>query len=85
VEVRTHDKNGPVVTTVQDVLHQVHEQLRQQQTQWLDQLRHQPGSLADLETQIHQTFQQVADQVVAGLLAQATAAEEFAQDAQKNS
>ncbi len=33
---------------------------------------------------IHRTFQELADQVVAGVLAQATAADDFAQDTQKS-
>jgi hypothetical protein len=73
-----------VVSSVDEVLRQVHEQLREQQAQWLDQLREQPGSFADLEAHIHQTFQQAADQVVAGVLAQATAPDDFAGDAKKS-
>ena len=38
---------------------------------------------ADLEADIHRTFQNLADQVVAGVLAQATATDDFAQDAKK--
>jgi predicted ArsR family transcriptional regulator len=83
MEVRVNGKTGPIVTNVDDVLRHVQEQLRQQQAQWVAQLREQPASLADLEAHIHHTFQQVADQVVAGVLAQVTAADEFTEDAKK--
>jgi hypothetical protein len=46
-------------------------------------LRDHPAKFADLEARIHQTFQGLADQVVAGVLAQVTAADDFAQDAKK--
>ena len=53
------------------------------QAEWLAQVREQPGSFADLETHIHQTFQQMADQVVAGVLAQVAASNDFTKDAKK--
>ena len=83
MDVRLHGRNGPVVTNVDEVLRQVHEQLRERQAEWLAQVREQPGSFADLETHIHQTFQQMADQVVAGVLAQVAASNDFAKDAKK--
>ena len=84
MEVRVQGNGGPVVTHVDDVLRHVQEQLRDQQQQWVAQLRDQPGNFADLEAHIHQTFQDVADQVVAGVLAEATAADDFAKDEKKN-
>jgi hypothetical protein len=72
-----------VVQHVDDVLRQVQEQLQAQRGPWLAQLRAEPGKFADLEARIHQTFHGLADQVVAGVLAQVTAAADFAQDAQK--
>jgi predicted ArsR family transcriptional regulator len=83
MEVRVQGKCGPMVKNVDDVLRQVQQQLQQQQGKWVAQLRDQPAQFADLEAQIHQTFQALADQVVAGVLAQATAAADFAQDAKK--
>lgn len=83
MEVRVHGRTGPVVKNVDDVLRQVQEQLQAQRGQWLAQLRAEPGKFADLEARIHQTFQGLADQVVAGVLAQVTAADDFAQDAKK--
>ena len=83
MEVRVEGKCGPRVKNVDDVLRQVQQQLRDQQAEWVAQLRDFPARFADLEARIHQTFQGLADQVVAGVLAQVTAADDFAQDAQK--
>jgi predicted ArsR family transcriptional regulator len=83
MEVRIEGKCGPVVKNVDEVLRQVQQQLQDQQEQWVAQLRDHPAKFADLEARIHQTFQSLADQVVAGVLAQATAADDFAQDAKK--
>ena len=83
MEVRVEGRTGPVVKSVDEVLQQVQEQLQAQRGQWLAQLRAEPGKFADLEARIHQTFQGLADQVVAGVLAQVTAADNFAQDVKK--
>ena len=83
MEVRVQGRCGPVVTNVDEVLRQVQQQLQDQQRQWVAQLRDQPAKFADLETHIHQTFQSLADQVVAGVLAQVTAADDFAKDEKK--
>ena len=83
MEVRVEGKCGPLVKNVDEVLRQVQQQLQDQQEQWVAQLRDHPAQFADLEARIHQTFQGLADQVVAGVLAQVTAADDFAQDAKK--
>ena len=83
MEVRVQGKCGPVVKNVDDVLQQMQQQLQDQQEQWVAQLRDHPAKFADLEAHIHRTFQDLADQVVAGVLAQVTAADDFAQDAKK--
>jgi predicted ArsR family transcriptional regulator len=83
MEVRVEGKRGPVVKNVDEVLRQVQQQLLDQQEQWVAQLRDHPAKFADLEARIHQTFQGLADQVVAGVLAEVTAADDFAQDAKK--
>jgi hypothetical protein len=72
-----------MVTNVDEVLRQLLQQLQDQQKGWVAELRDHPAKFADLEASIHQTFQGLADQVVAGVLAQATAADDFAQDAKK--
>jgi hypothetical protein len=83
MEVRVEGKCGPLVKNVDEVLRQVQQQLRNQQAEWVSQLRDHPARFADLEARIHQTFQGLADQVVASVLAQVTAADDFAQDAKK--
>jgi hypothetical protein len=83
MEVRVQGKCGPVVNNVDDVLRQVQQQLQDRQGQWVAQLRCQPAKFADLEAQIHRTFQELADQVAAGVLAQVTASADFAKDAKK--
>jgi predicted ArsR family transcriptional regulator len=83
MEVRVQGKCGPLVKNVDEVLRQIQQQLQDQQEQWVAQLRDHPARFADLEARIHQTFQGLADQVVAGVLAQVTAADGFAQDAKK--
>ena len=83
MEVRLEGASGPMVTNVDEVLRQLQQQLQDQQKQWVAELRDHPAKFADLEAHIHQTFQGLADQVVAGVLAQDTAAADFAQDAKK--
>ena len=83
MEVRVEGKCGPTVKNVDEVLRQVQQQLQDQRDEWVAQLRDQPAKFADWEAHIHQTFQGLADQVVAGVLAQVTAAADFAQDAKK--
>ena len=83
MEVRVQGKCGPMLKNVDEVLRQVQQQLQEQKGKWVAQLRDQPAQFADLEAQIHQTFQDLADQLVAGIVAQTTAAADFAQDAKK--
>ena len=47
------------------------DQLAAQQKVWSEQLGRDPASFAELEPQVHQAFQQLADRLVASLLAQA--------------
>ncbi len=82
MEVRVQGKCGPVVKNVDEVLRQVQQELQDQQKQWVAQVRDHPAKFADLEADIHRTFQNLADRVVAGVLAQATA-DDFARDAKK--
>jgi hypothetical protein len=72
MEVRSNSKGGPQVACPTALVNELAAQVRAAQAQWLRQLRAQPERFADLEVSIHQTFQSWADQLVAGLLAQAT-------------
>jgi hypothetical protein len=83
MEVRVQGRCGPVVKNVDEVLRHVQQKLQDQQKEWVAQLRGHPAKFADLEADIHRTFQSLADQVVAGVLAQVTTADDFAQDAKK--
>jgi len=72
MDVRTGSKTGPQVPPLPTVLLVIAQQLHTQQPVWLQQLTEHPEHFADLEVQVHQTFQQLADQVIAGLLAQSS-------------
>lgn len=83
MEIRTESKKGPVVTGIDPVLAEIHKRLQAHPKEWLKTLAQNPGALGDLEQQIHRAFAQMADQVVASLLAQATVDAAFAADAKK--
>ncbi len=83
MEVRLEGKQGTVVSGIDPVLAEIQQRLLAQPHAWLQVLAHDPGCLAQLEQEIHVTFAQMADRVVAGLLAQATADAAFADAAQK--
>jgi hypothetical protein len=76
-------KAGAPITGVTEVVAQMQRQLPTRQAEWLWQLRDQPETFADLERKVHGVFQQLADQVVAGLLAEATKPAEWAHDSKK--
>jgi hypothetical protein len=83
MEVRMESKQGAAVKGIDPVLIEIRKRLQSHPQEWLRALTANPGSFVDLEKTVHQTFQQMADQLVAGLLAQATAADDFAQTAKK--
>ncbi len=72
MEVRSNSKMGPEVVCPITAVDELAAQLRAAQPQWLRQLREQPERFAELELAVHQALQQLADQLVASLLAQAT-------------
>ena len=83
MEVRSESKAGLQVSSPSDLVDGLATQLRTQQQTWLRQLAEEPSRFADLEVTVHQTFQQLADQLVASLLAQATQQSPALQAAQK--
>jgi hypothetical protein len=83
MDVRLESKTGTVVGGIDPVLAEIQHCLQAQPKDWLTALKHNPGGLADLEQDIHRTFAQMADRVVAGLLAQVTADPAFAAAAEK--
>lgn len=83
MEVRMESQQGTVVSGIDPVLAEIQQRLRVHPKKWLTALAQNPGGLANLEQEIHRTFAQMADCVVAGLLAQATADSAFADTAKK--
>jgi hypothetical protein len=83
MDVRMDSTTGTVVGGIDPVVAEIHRRLEADPKAWLRALARNPGGLADLEQEIHRTFAQMADRVVAGLLAQATADSTFAAAAQK--
>ena len=85
MEVRMESQKGAVVSGIDPVLVEIQQRLQAHPKEWLKTLEQNPGGLANLEQEIHRTFAQMADRVVAGLLAQATAGSAFADTAEKSS
>lgn len=83
MEVRMEDKKSAVLTGVEPVLAAIHQGLQTQPKDWLQKLQQNPSKFGDLEKEIHRAFAQMADQVVAGLLAETTAGADFADSAKK--
>ena len=83
MEVRMTGKQMPAVSGLAPVLTDIQKRLEQHPRDWLHALQNDPASFVDLEKTVHQAFQQMADQLVAGLLAQATQPEDFAQAVKK--
>lgn len=83
MEIRLDSKKGEVVEGVDSVRAGIHDRLQQQPEEWLRKLRANPGDFAALEQSVHRVFQQMADQMMAGLLAQATQPAEFSRAAKK--
>lgn len=83
MEVRLEGKQGPALTGIDPVLTEIQQRLQAHPQEWLRVLEQDPGSLAKLEQEIHRAFAQMADRVVAGLLAEVTAAPAFADAAKK--
>ena len=72
MDVRIESKDGNPVPPPSQLIDQLASQLRSDQIAWLRQLAADPGRFADLEVSVHHTFQQLAAQFVASLLAQAS-------------
>lgn len=83
MEVRMNSQQGTLVSGIAPVLSEIQQRLKARPAEWLKALQHNPSRFGDLEQEIHHTFSQMADRVVAGLLAQATADAAFAETAKK--
>jgi hypothetical protein len=71
MRVRFDSHAGPDVPQPERIVQEIRDQLAAQQKVWSEQLGRDPASFAELEPQVHQAFQQLADRLVASLLAQA--------------
>ena len=83
MEIRMESTKGEVVRGIEPALAEIQRRLQLQPTAWLKALQQNPAHFADVEKEIHRAFTQMADQVVAGLLAQATQPAAFADRAKK--
>jgi hypothetical protein len=83
MEVRMEDKKAAALSGVEPVLAAIQQRLQTRPKDWLQKLQQNPSKFGDLEKEIHRAFAQMADQVVAGLLAEATADADFAEAAKK--
>jgi hypothetical protein len=71
MDVRLEAKNGTPVAPLPDILAGIAHQLQQQQVGWRQRLQADPRQFGDVEVAVHHAFQQLADQLVAGLLTEA--------------
>jgi hypothetical protein len=83
MEVRVQGKNEASLKGIDPVLAEISKRLQSHPQEWLRNLQNNPAGFADLEKKVHHAFQQMADQLVAGLLAQATKGDDFADNAKK--
>jgi hypothetical protein len=83
MRVRLASQTGAAVPTPDKALEQIHAQLASQQALWAQQLARDPAAFALLEPQIHLAFGQLADQLMASLLAHAAAQQTLADAAKK--
>lgn len=83
MEIRLDSKKASPLQGIEPVLSEIEQRLLSEPDAWLKQLQARPGSFMELEKAVHRSFQQMADKMVAGLLAQATASAEFADAAKK--
>ena len=83
MEVRTASKTGPAVAPLPEVLAMIGKRLDAQQAEWLQQLARDPSRFVEVEGAVHAAFQQFADQMTAGLLAQVGKQPQLAEAAKK--
>ena len=72
MDVHIQSRSGPLVSSLSEISSRVSREISSRQQEWLVQLRADPKQLAQLEHKVHEAFQRLADQVVAGLLAEAS-------------
>lgn len=82
VHMGAKDGPRPSLTTVAQ---QVSDEVRSKQNAWLDALTTDPQRLAQVEQEIHKTFADLADQVTAAVLTQASERSEMQHHQKKRS
>ena len=70
MRVHTDAQSRSAVPPLSKILAGVDERLKRLQGVWSQRLGEDPASFGKVELEVHQTMQQAADQIVAGLLAQ---------------
>ena len=83
MEIRMDSHQGTKVSSMDLVLAEIQRRLKAEPQKWLKVLKNNPGDFANLEQEVHRDFARMADEVVAGLLAEATAPASFADAAKK--
>lgn len=83
MDVRLQSKKGPMASLPEQIEH-VKSQLDKDQLTWRDRLRQNPSRFGEVEKAVHQSFQHLADQVVAGLLADVGHQSQLEDDAKKS-
>ena len=68
MHVRTEAQAKSTVPPAATILKEVHKELNSLQQGWSRQLHEDPSRFGQVEVEVHHAFQQLADQVVAGLL-----------------
>lgn len=84
MKFRFGSKSGQQIPPLEQSLQEIQATLTQQQKLWAEQLAQDPAAFVQLEPQIHQAFQQLADLCAASLLAHAAAQTACADAAKKN-
>lgn len=83
MEVRMENKKATALTGIDPIVAAIQQGLQTSPQDWLQKLQQNPSKFGDLEQEIHRAFAQMADQVVAGLLAESTAGSDFSDAAKK--
>lgn len=72
MDVRIGSKNGALAASPPATVEQIYSQLQSHQEQWLEELSAEPERLMKVEQAVHHQFSQMADQMVATLLTEAS-------------
>ena len=72
MEVRTEGKDAPQVAGVAQCLENINQQLQAAGEAAVKKLRAKPQQFAEIEKSLHETFQRLADQLTANVLADGT-------------